>query len=1368
MLKTLPLLFTLLFLYTGIQSQNLVLQAGQQTLEAPTKELDEQFYRYSVHEINPATFRRQLRKGMNDINLLLYLDEETEWNFHLAPSEIEAYTHTISVATDQGIKTLEKQENVHFRGGISDDPDSEVHLTITDDLILGFIRKGDQEYVIEPVRTSIEGAALGQYVFYNVKDIVPGKEHKCAYGEAQEHTDERFQFEEGAQEHLTQQRMSCVEVELAIALDFSMFTKYGSEAAAAAFASGVMGAVQTNYSSDFNVEVTFNIVETFVSNCSSCDPWTTSTNASTILNSFRAWGNGGGFPGVGSSFDLAQFWTNRNLAGSTIGIAWLNAVCTGNRFHVCQDFSTSATLLRVLTAHEIGHNFSARHDASGSRFIMAPSVNSTSTWSTTSKNSINSAIPRYLCLGDCVTAPSADFAADQTFGCAPLRVQYSDLSTNNPTSWNWSFPGGTPRFSNEPNPVVFYDNPGFYSASLEVTNGAGSDAITRAAFIQVKGVPTVAFDYTAFGRTVQFQNFSVDATSYFWEFGDGGTSTDESPSYTYQTDGNFDVRLTAFNECGQNISFFPLFILGVPVAGFDASPRQGCDDIEVTFESQAVGIVEEFVWLFPGGIPDVSNEENPTVLYQSPGTYDVTLIVRNASGEDEVAETSYITVVPSPSAEFNYSIVNETVTFTPQMQDADSYSWRFGDGTTSTDMSPTHTYNGETDFDVELTVSNVCGDAVNTRTISTFPNITFVGSEMVTREDDTDGAIDCRGFVDVALTLQTSKPLSGGDAIVILSLDGEASNFADYEVITDPIIFPANSTSVQNVIVRVFDDQALEALESARFKISLLNGTSDAVIGDNDEFNLNIEDNESTFRIEQQFTAFGLPGRWSRSQLSGSSGWEFGRAADLSSQSLLIPGDPNERIAGVNANRCNCDSGADILISSLFNISDMVHAELVFDVFLPGTNGSTGTVRAVTSTGTTFDIFEVTPKPGEWQRNVVVDLDRFVGQNNMRLVFRHDDNSNRGDGFFIDNVRVVGQLGTPVVANLVNATTDIYLGPFASVFFKDDNSDHIVAKIENRTAWDYGCTQVTIDRAGSGAAAFTDDNPQNFVTEKTIVVNPTNNNVHGDYIMTLYYRNSELSGWEGATLNDRADLQLVKSEGPIQNVTPADPNANGENTTTATSQALYVGNNLKLIGNFTGLFGGYTAGNGFGLTPLPVELLYFSGKVIDESLNVLEWATASEENTSHFLVERSADGQSFETIGRTEAAVNSAVTKSYLLRDESPLKGVNYYRLRQVDQDGQFAYSQIIRLTNKAAEGISFFPNPTSSELNMALEGVQERELLVSIYSAEGKLLRQQSFEVNRDVERLQLQLGDLAEGVYFVKVEGELGTNAYERILKR
>ena len=192
--------------------------------------------------------------------------------------------------------------------------------------------------------------------------------------------------------------MGCVEVDLSVASDYLYYTQNGStNEGVIAMSLGVMNQVDTDYDDAFTDEIRFKITENFISACSTCDPWSASLNITTVLNSFRTWGNGGNFT---NTFDLAQLWSGRDFNGTTIGVAYLNAVCSTSRYHVLQNITDSGWQLRVLTSHEIGHNFNANHDASGS-FIMSPSISNIDVWSTTSVNAINTHASNATCLGAC-------------------------------------------------------------------------------------------------------------------------------------------------------------------------------------------------------------------------------------------------------------------------------------------------------------------------------------------------------------------------------------------------------------------------------------------------------------------------------------------------------------------------------------------------------------------------------------------------------------------------------------------------------------------------------------------------------------------------------------------------------------------------------------------------------------------------------------------------------------------------------------------------------------------------------------------------------------------------------------------------------
>ncbi len=266
-----------------------------------------------------------------------------------------------------------------------------VSLTFGHDFVQGFIKDGDDTYYIEPVRHFVKGDRSGLFVLYNDRDIIPGKEHKCGVEESKHRIDNnRFIENRGVTNN------DCIEVEYAIATDWLMYVHYGSVADVEAHNIAVVNNMQTNYDDEFNDEIRFAIVEQYIVSTSGGDPWTGSTNAGNLLDSFTAWAP----TGFTATHDLGTLWTHRDLDGSTIGLAWVGTVCTAYRYNILEDFSSNAQLKRVLAAHEIGHNFNAGHDTL-SGYIMSQSVSNTNVWSAKSQDSINIYYQGRTCLGTC-------------------------------------------------------------------------------------------------------------------------------------------------------------------------------------------------------------------------------------------------------------------------------------------------------------------------------------------------------------------------------------------------------------------------------------------------------------------------------------------------------------------------------------------------------------------------------------------------------------------------------------------------------------------------------------------------------------------------------------------------------------------------------------------------------------------------------------------------------------------------------------------------------------------------------------------------------------------------------------------------------
>ncbi|MFN0036380.1 MAG: PKD domain-containing protein [Saprospiraceae bacterium] len=148
------------------------------------------------------------------------------------------------------------------------------------------------------------------------------------------------------------------------------------------------------------------------------------------------------------------------------------------------------------------------------------------------------------------TPPTACFSANPTIGCEPLTAQFTNCSSANAGAFLWEFPGGNPSSATAENPTVTYSEPGSYSVTLTASNTAGTNTTVQTNVIVVLPNPEAGFTFSLNGLTAMFHSTSMNADSYFWDFGNGQTSIEENPTHTYTAAGTYTVTLTATNECG--------------------------------------------------------------------------------------------------------------------------------------------------------------------------------------------------------------------------------------------------------------------------------------------------------------------------------------------------------------------------------------------------------------------------------------------------------------------------------------------------------------------------------------------------------------------------------------------------------------------------------------------------------------------------------------------------------------------------------------------------------------------------------------------------------------------------------------------------
>jgi hypothetical protein len=186
-------------------------------------------------------------------------------------------------------------------------------------------------------------------------------------------------------------------------------------------------------------------------------------------------------------------------------------------------------------------------------------------------------------------------------------------------------------------------------------------------------------------------------------------------------------------------------------------------------------------------------------------------------------------------------------------------------------------------------------------------------------------------------------------------------------------------------------------------------------------------------------------------------------------------------------------------------------------------------------------------------------------------------------------------------------------------------------------------------------------------------------------------------------------------------------------------------------------------------TLLPVDWLYFRGTT-DNTTNKLNWATASEQNTDYFRVQRSQDGLVFETIGIVQAQGQSTSAKHYTYDDINPFEGENYYRLELVDQNGDTELSSTI-LLNIRMDGkpYVFYPNPTTGMVYYQYESQKAEALQLEVLDVLGKRVRTQQVQGTTGINNIPVDLEDLPVGTYMIRVHNEArGTVHTEKITKR
>lgn len=382
------------------------------------------------------------------------------------------------------------------------------------------------------------------------------------------------------------------------------------------------------------------------------------------------------------------------------------------------------------------------------------------------------------------TVPAVDFGFSNTMVCPRTAIDFN--STAAPaTRWRWQFGDGSS--STEENPSYQYLDSGRYSVQLTAWNKGCSDSVTKNNIITV--LPGLARFRPVFNcsnkREVYFKDSSVAAQSWFWNFGDGITSTAQQPTHVFGNYQTYTVLLTASSGSCTNTDSVTIRIVN-DTADFTVAKKTGCKNELLSFYNTVTNKanIAKYIWDFgDGDIDSTSNTDTVLHSYENAGLYTVSLTVEDINGCRSTSTQTNIITITSPKAAFAAGTAGGCIDQQVQFIDSSGGSiaewyWNFGDGNTRryTTMQATipHTYSSTGQY---------------------YPSLLVVDS------------LGCADSIMPAIPVSISRPVAGFVATNFITCPGDTIRFQNTSVGEDLSYewnFGDNTTSTRPIPVKQY------------------------------------------------------------------------------------------------------------------------------------------------------------------------------------------------------------------------------------------------------------------------------------------------------------------------------------------------------------------------------------------------------------------------------------------------------------------------------------------------------------------------------------------------------------------------------------
>lgn len=400
-------LFLAFCLIASVASAQQFQLTGQRINQLSSALLDQSLEHYALYSIDAGQIADAVEKQTQPFSLQIDLPGIAAESVQLKPNRVVADDYQLLVGTENGVRINHSRPAVStFISPSEQDEDHAAALTFGPNFVYGLFRAEGRTMFIEPLRYFDPSQPDDLFVVYDRSDIRQGPEIACGALELEDIKEENHP--EGGEIEIP---LKCgpKRLQIAVANDYQMVTKYGSVANVEAHNIALINAAAVNWDNDFNTAVFLVVSGQFVPASAGADPFSpTEHNRTVLLYAMRSWAEGGGFGSI--AYDYGHWRSPRKLVNDSnqqvLGATFQFQVCTDYRYSVFSDYQGYTVChYKTIISHEMGHLFGASHiTIFGSDIMAGVFAGCTDTWLQGSKDEINPYIDAAYCMQNIISS----------------------------------------------------------------------------------------------------------------------------------------------------------------------------------------------------------------------------------------------------------------------------------------------------------------------------------------------------------------------------------------------------------------------------------------------------------------------------------------------------------------------------------------------------------------------------------------------------------------------------------------------------------------------------------------------------------------------------------------------------------------------------------------------------------------------------------------------------------------------------------------------------------------------------------------------------------------------------------------------------